>query len=448
LTTTEAELDPDQDGEPAARGTTARDRRFVWLLLAIVVLAFGVRMANTFAFTNYQLGGDAAYFHGQAEGLADGHGFSEPFRLRSEHVTTPSARHPPAFTIFLATLDLLGIRDVDAQRGVSALLGCATVAVLGIIGRRIAGATVGLVAAGIAAVLPALVIADAQLLSEGLYGLAMGLTLLTAYRYWDEPTLPRAAALSAAVALAALTRGEALLLYALLVVPLVWLRMRGRPRGDLVRPIGIAAAVAVLLVGPWVVYNTRRFSHFAYSTNSGAVVMLANCAETYDLDDPRLLGYWSGACVRPERPGKNEAEADSDAMSAGVGYATSHLDVLPLVAAARVGRMLDVFKPAHTVLLDAQFEGRGVWQSELTMLAFFASIAFAVPGLVILRRRGILLFPLFALGALALLSAVLTYGNVRFRIPLDVALVLPAAVGVVAAVGALRGSPGPAGARQ
>lgn len=432
----EVKADPDP---PSSRANDTR--KFALVLLAIVLIGLGVRLTNSFVFTNYKLGGDAAYFHGQAEAIADGNGFVDPFALSERAISSQSARHPPAFTSFLAATDLLGAHGVDAQRAIATLLGCATIALVGILGRKIAGTTVGLVAAGLAAAMPALVVADAQLLSEGLYGFAIALVLLTSYRFWEQPTLRRIVALAAAVALAALTRGEALFLYVILVTPLVFLRTRSRPRPERWRTFGAAVGIAVILIGPWVAFNMVRFSHLAYSTNSGAVVMLANCDQTYDRSQSQFLGYWSASCQRTNLRGNNEAEIDASAMSKGVGYMTSHLGLFPIVAAARIGRMIDVFKPSQTVLLDAGLEGRGVWQSELTMLGFFASVAFAIPGLVILRRRLVPLLPLVSVGALALLSAVVTYGNVRFRIPLDVALIVPAAVGIVAAVRGLRATP-------
>ncbi len=420
---------------------TRATRKFAWLLFGIVVLGCVIQVTNALVFTRYRLAGDAYYFHHQAQAIADGHGFVQPNLFVTRHITRPGAAHPPAFPLFLALLDVVGIRSVDAQRVVASVFGCGTIAVIGILGRRIGGSTVGLVAAGLAAVCPTLWIADAQLLSEGLYGFALASTLLLSYRYWDSPTVRRAVAVAAAVALAALTRGEALLLYILLVVPLVWLRTRSEPTARRWRSLGAAASVAVVLIGPWVVYNADRFSTFAYSTNSGSVVMYANCSRTWDLTHPKMLGYWSPTCLRHNLQGSNEAEVDSSAMTAGLDYAAAHAKRFPIVALARLGRMVDLYNPSGTISFDAYFEGRGLWQSELAMTFFFASIAFAVPGVVLMRRRRQVVFPLFAMGSLALLSAVVTYANVRFRIPLDLALIVPAAVAVVAAVRFLRSDP-------
>ena len=70
-------------------------------------------------------------------------------------------------------------------------VGTGTVIAIGYLGRRVAGARVGLLAAGVAAVYPVLIGADAALLTESLFGLCVAVTLWIAYRMWDQPTYGR-----------------------------------------------------------------------------------------------------------------------------------------------------------------------------------------------------------------------------------------------------------------
>src|SRR2546427_628085 len=88
----------------------------------------------------------------------------------------------------------------------------AAIAGLALAVRRVAGERVGLAAAAIAAVYPALFALDSTVRSESLYALLIALALLGAYRLVERPTWRAAAALGVAIGLAALTRGEGLLL--------------------------------------------------------------------------------------------------------------------------------------------------------------------------------------------------------------------------------------------
>ncbi len=54
--------------------------------------------------------GDWWFYHWTANDLADGHFYVEPFRLRFEHKTLPSAGHPPLYPL-AAGRDLVARRD-------------------------------------------------------------------------------------------------------------------------------------------------------------------------------------------------------------------------------------------------------------------------------------------------------------------------------------------------
>src|SRR3712207_9300748 len=115
-------------------------------------------------------------------------------------------RRPPRSTLFPYTTLFRSLRLLGAATG------GATVALVGVLGRQLAGARAGLLAAGLAAVYPTLIAADGALMSESLFGLLVALSLLAAHRLLDAPGVGRALVLGALAGLAALTRGEALLL--------------------------------------------------------------------------------------------------------------------------------------------------------------------------------------------------------------------------------------------
>src|SRR5262249_50919357 len=136
-------------------------------------------------------------------------------------VMAPSAVHPPLFSLYLGMVSRLGADSALAHRIGACVAGAAAVGVIGLVGRRLAGDRAGLIAAVIAALYPYFWINDAVGLSESLLALTTALVLLAAYAFWRRPTPWRAVAFGAAIALVALTRAAAGVLFAILALPWV-----------------------------------------------------------------------------------------------------------------------------------------------------------------------------------------------------------------------------------
>ena len=135
---------------------------------------------------NFELHGDDFFYHWQANALADGKGFLNPYTWRALGRTEPTAAHPPLYSLYLSAWSWLGFDTPLAHRLASCLLGVAAVVVAGLVGRRIAGDWAGILAAGVAAVYPQLWINDGMLISESLYVLVIAATLLFTYRLWES----------------------------------------------------------------------------------------------------------------------------------------------------------------------------------------------------------------------------------------------------------------------
>src|SRR5436190_17896583 len=295
-------------------------RSFPSRLAAITAAALAVRGLHTVLIADHTRGlGDFFYYHGIANLLADGRGFVDPFLSTAAH-PYPSALHPPLWPLALAAASKLGATGFLAHRLVGCVLGTATVALLGLLGRRVAGDRVGLLSAAIAALYPTLVAADGSLMSESLYGLFVTVVLLLAYRLIDRPSAGRAAGLGAAIGLAALTRGEGLLFLPLLALPLAW---RGVGGGARLLRLAAPLVATALVIAPWTVRNWIQFDRpILISTNDSTVVAGANCDGVYHGRD---IGFWHLACVSGRRRGLNEAEQAAIWRREGRDYASHHL---------------------------------------------------------------------------------------------------------------------------
>src|SRR5215207_2923555 len=193
---------------------TQQKRAFWPALFALVLAGAGVRTVYTLLEAPWPPPtlDDQFYFSALPKLVADGHGWVRPLAFLFDETSLPTADHPPLHSLLLAGWAELAGTSPDAQRLTGTVFGAGTISTIGVLGRRLAGNRAGLMAAGLAALYPVLIAADGALMSESLFGLLVALLLLTAYRLVDAPTIGRAFALGAVAGLAALTRGEALLL--------------------------------------------------------------------------------------------------------------------------------------------------------------------------------------------------------------------------------------------
>lgn len=324
---------------------------------------------------------------------------------------------------------------VTAHRLASGVAGVAGVLLLGLVGRRLAGDRAGLVAAGLAAVYPLLWINDAMVLSESLYVPLVALVMLAAYRFWDDPSGSNTALLGGAIALAGLTRAEALLLGAFVVLPLTWGRRRELGLGGATGRVAIAGGVCVALVAPWIGYNLVRFEEPTTMTaGTGAVLSAGSCDVAYDGE---FVGYYGANCyqqyvdmgweVWPD-PTAEESVRDVPSRRAAVRYIREHLEEWPRVAWFRTGRLWYLYKPTQDLQLDYQIEGRGRRASQAGALLYVVVLPAAVAGVVVLARRRIPVSPLVAQAMAVTLTAAFTFGVTRYRVPADAAMVVAAAV--------------------
>jgi 4-amino-4-deoxy-L-arabinose transferase-like glycosyltransferase len=425
---------PTPSNEPSP--VTPASSRFLAWLAALTLLGFLVRVLNvlwwrpttdTPGYHGYRLWGDAFFYHWQANALAHGAWFIDPGPWFFDGLQRPSAGHPPMYTSYLALWSLLGLDGVTAHRLASSVLGTATIVLVGLLARRLAGNTAGLIAATITALYPGMWINDGMVLSETMSIFMTAVALTAIYAFWRSPTVRNAALLGLACGFTALSRTELTLLFPLVVIPLALL-VRNADWRRRVRLAVVACVVGGLVLGPWVLFNLLRFEETTtLSSGTFAVVSAGSCDEVWY---GRLIGYYANCFQGPWPPSSaDESQRDIEPRKQAIKYTEDHLDRFPLVVAARIGRLWGLFKPGQTTALDWWIEGRGRAPSWIALFAYYAMLPFALFGLVVMRRRRIPILPLIAIAVIATLAAAITFGVTRYRAPAEVALVLAASVG-------------------
>jgi len=443
------------------------------LVLALVGLAIRLAYVLTIRWGG-PLSGDGVYYHEAANLLADGLGFTEPYRylhggaqealflddpsalvptantaLPVGHVE-PTAGHPPLWVLVLGAASFFGLTSVGAHQLVAAVVGTLGAVAVGWAGRQVEHAlgVIGVAAPGAAltAVHAGFWLNDAQLMSETLVVPVAALMLGSGLRFVRRPSVDTAILLGLVGGLATLTRAE--LLVALPVVALGVLRRSDSPsEPSRTRRLGLFAlvgATALLIVSPWVVRNLAVFEEpVLLSNGTGILLAQANCDATYFGDKQ---GYWEYHCGLPQPLGDDghpidESQRDAAYRQRGLDYLADHTGRFAAhVVPKRVARYWGAYAPIHQLRADELVEERPFRLSVLGYAQFLALAGLALVGIAEVRRRG---GPLLLLATLPLTGTVVaatTFGSTRYRVPAEVALVLLAAVGI-AALAARRRAP-------
>ena len=374
--------------------------------------------------------GDAITYFLQGHQVASGDGLVNAPLLAFRHISLPAADHPPLFTYYLALLDLLGIRTFLGARLGVAVMGLGTIVVVGLVGRRIAGDRAGLLAAAIAAVSPLVWVNDGQILSESMTMLCVAAAILFAYRFWERPDWGRAALFGAACGLAALgarrdpAHGAA----------------DRRPAGLRHAPVDGAPAPRVTCRrgdrGSRRVRALGDPQHARVRAPGSVRDQPGHHAREHELREhllraaPRVVG--PGVRVEPE-PDARPVAAGPETAPTRAGLRRRPPVARPGGSRRARGRLWGVFRPLQTVDLMRD-EGRERAVGIMGLLALYASVPLGIAGAVILRRRRIPISPLVAPVFVATLSAMLAFGNPRYRASADIALVVLSAIALDALV--------------
>jgi len=413
------------------------------LTLAFLGLAgFALRIAYVLAFRRsvVPLAGDAYYYSAGADLLAAGRGFIEPLAASIGHVEQ-AADHPPLYELWLTIASVVdpGHETWQVTHMLwSCVLGAGSVVFCGLVGRRVAGPRCGLVAAALAVVYPNMWVHDGALLSETMSIFMVSVTLWSAYRFWDVPTGRRAAWLGLCSGLAALSRPELILMLPLLLLPLAVLAKAVPVRRKL-GWLAVGGAMALATLAPWAAFNLNRFDEPVYiSTNFGSAMAAANCDSTYYGD---LIGYKDYGCAdetfraaEARTPGWDEldgSQRERQVRREVFRYIGDHVDRVPVVMAARVGRALKVYGVGQEIEYDDLIHNQERWVVYAGLVSWYVVAGLAIAGAVVLRRRReVPVFPLLVVPAIVLMAVAVIFAQTRYRAPAEPAVVVLAAVAI------------------
>jgi 4-amino-4-deoxy-L-arabinose transferase-like glycosyltransferase len=306
----------------------------------------------------------------------------------------------------------------------SILLQCAIGALVPLLlagfGASIFGGTMGRIAGWLAALHPLLVFFSGYLLTETTFT-ALLLVALSASAAWVKTPRPgRALGVGLTWGLASLARPTALLLPAV-VAAWAWVPLGlSVPARERMRHMALLLLGLALAVGPWTLRNAIVLHAFVPVTTGGGRALL-------DSNNPEV---WND----PVRRGVDGPRADAVARRRALQFLSARVREWPAMAAAKLARFWRV---------KAEGGGTGAWQHERSPLA--RVLRFFDPLLV----WSLLTWPFAAWGLARTLSgprrvyqglgflvvlyfsalAVVFWGALRMRVPIEPMIVMFAAVG-------------------
>ena len=405
--------------------------RFAFALTAVTLAGFVWRVGYVLALRHHLVNGDGNVFHAAGLDLANGVGFYDP------QSGLAIAGHPPAWIVLLALPSLLSLKSWLAHQLFTTLVGTATIMMTGLAGRAAFGARVGLVAAALTAFSPFVWLYEREVLSEPLAMFFVAVTIWLAYRYRSRPGLALAIFLGLAVGAMGMTRAELVLASLLVVAPLI-LASSAVPFRRRLAQLAAAAAACVVVIAPWAIYNSTRFARpVPFSTGLGVAMYTGNCAPVYH---GSMIGYYNLGCVAfVPHLSTDYSIADGQYRRQALKFMRKNKSRVPLVMAVRLGRTFGFYRPAQQMHLEAGERATPLWVVRLGFVVDWVLLPFAIAGSVLARRRRVPIYPLLAFVVIVIFSVLPTIGSVRYRAPAEIVLVILAALGIDALLGAWHG---------
>jgi hypothetical protein len=397
-----------------------------WLALAALAgLAYGLRAGALEAALPLRLLGDEVYYAQVAAHIAEGRGHVYVGRAEGEAWAWRPPLHPWLLSLFV---DAQSSGAGDPAQSPELLLplarlqvalGALLVALTGLLGRALFDERTGLLAAGIAALDPALIAHSHYLWSENLFAVLVTAGLLGAAAVQRRPTLPRALATGAAFGLAALSRELALPVAAACAAWWCWMA-EPAARG---RALALGACTllsAAVLLSPWTWRNYQMLGRFVPVSTVGWFAL----AEGNTLESP----HWM-AREGPEQLAFHQAYFSTRGEVARLDLARAHaLARIEAEQPAWLGKklvrslalLLNPDSVLRTKLRHGAYGDRPGASARLLLAAsipaYLALVVAATLGIASAPAQGRRALACLVLGVVALLH-VLSNATPRFRVP-------------------------------
>jgi 4-amino-4-deoxy-L-arabinose transferase-like glycosyltransferase len=237
-------------------------------------------------------GSDAAEYDSYAWNLVQGHGYRgispDVKSADGKLLEHPTAYRAPGTSTFWVGLYVLSGHRYDVLRFAQCVLGALSILFVYAIGRRCFDENVALLAATIYTFWPTSLLYSTELGSEPLYTFLFCWFILAALKFAERPTWLNSSAAGLLLGLAMLTRSNAVLMVALLILWTLW-QFRWTPKG-LIRGVAISLFALATLI-PWTVRNYHVFHSFIPFETGGGDVALGSYNRIV-ANDPLYYGYW------------------------------------------------------------------------------------------------------------------------------------------------------------
>lgn len=370
----------------------------------LLVLALVVRVAQIAATHHWTPFSDPADYVRNAISIAHGHGMAPS--LVGDHGA--SALRPPAYPYTLGGVFAVTGDSYTAGRLASALFGVISVFLIGLIADMLWSRRTALIAMGIAAIYPALVLLSGTLLSESLaLPLVLGMLVMVLER--------RAVPAGLLFGLALLDR-PALVVFAIPLVAGLWGERRWRAPA-------LALAVALLTVVPWTIRNAVEFHAFVpISTESGFLVAgTYNAVSAHDPVEPATYRPVTfDPALRPIVADRSldESQVDRKLARAGRNYARHHAGYVAKVVWFNGLRLLGWKRGGAEAKFTYAFQGIGSGYAKLARFSWYVLALVALAGLAMGAARD-LPWWLWVVPVALYLSVIWISGDLRYRVPIE-----------------------------
>ena len=281
-------------------------------------------------------------------------------------------------------------------------------------GRR--GEVVGLIAAGIAAVYAYFVLYSASLQSEGIYLVLVAWALILTVKLAEGPTWQRWLGWGLAVTLASLFRQVFMPIAAVLFLYVV-IKAGRRVR---VGHVALAGLVAAALIVPFTVRNYRVFGRFLLLNSSAGQVF-------WNANHPDLGTDFIGDAMFPipaDLEDANEAELTKELMKRGWRLVADDPGRFVQLSLDRAATLF-MFWPSRQSTLISNLS---------RSLSFMICLPFMIAGIALSMKEWRRWLPLYVFIVAYAGIHIISWAQIRYRMPVDVAL-LPFAALAIGAMG-------------